>query len=107
VVLYQVVILRSFRDRVKVLQVSVSLSLSLSRHHTFVRYKATYPLLAANYLGCKAYCREDRAIPGPFFEAVPIMWYQSYHCHSRFYYHPEIYPLVYHLLLICSSPKVQ
>jgi hypothetical protein len=29
-------------------------------------------LLAANYLGCKAYCREDRAIPGPFFEATPI-----------------------------------
>jgi hypothetical protein len=50
----------------------VPLSPSLSRHHTFVRYKATYPLLAANYLGCKAYCREDRAIPGPFFEAVPI-----------------------------------
>jgi hypothetical protein len=72
VVLHPVVILRSFRDRVEVLQVSVPLSLSLSRHHTFVRYKATYPLLAANYLGCRAYCRKDWAIPGPFFEAVPI-----------------------------------
>jgi hypothetical protein len=72
VVLHQVVILRSFGDRVEVLQVSVSPSPSLGHHHTFVRYKATYPLLAANYLGCKAYCREDRAIPGPFFEAVPI-----------------------------------
>jgi hypothetical protein len=50
----------------------VPLSPSLSRHHTFVRYKATYPLLAANYLGCKAYCREDQAILGPSFEAVPI-----------------------------------
>jgi hypothetical protein len=50
----------------------VPLSPSLSRHHTFVRYKATYLLLAANYLGCKAYCRDDQAIPGPFFEAVPI-----------------------------------
>jgi hypothetical protein len=74
VVLHPVVILRSFGDRVEVLQVSVPLSPSLSRHHTFVRYKAIYPLLAANYLGYKAYCCEDRAILGPFFEAVPIMW---------------------------------
>jgi hypothetical protein len=71
-VLHPVVILRSFGDRIDVLQILVPLSPSLSRHHTFVRYKATYPLLAANYLGCKAYCREDQAILGPSFEAVPI-----------------------------------
>jgi hypothetical protein len=31
---------------------------------------------------------------------------QSYHCHGRFCYHPQIYPLLYHLILICSCPKV-
>jgi hypothetical protein len=84
---------------------------------TLIRYKVSYLLFfnkftllfryfynQPSYLS--THCREDRATPSTEYSLIHIIWYQSFRCHGRSYYHPLIYHNL-HPSYILFCPIVQ